>query len=231
MKQHSAFDNYHEQHKRGQSSIAKTWLKLIKRFPNLNEKIKITQSLPKKAKILDVGCGVGTFLQQVHYLRPDLQLYGVDVSSDPAQQLSKQITFHKASEDALPFKDNIFDLVISQHVLEHVHNPHKFIEEFRRVSKNYIIISTPNYKKTKLWDKYNFWSDPTHIRPYSKRALERLFQQQKLKVIRIKNTRDINVPCIALIPLFIVSLFSKHINTEEILANVPKCTTVGIAKK
>ena len=35
----------------------------------------------------------------------------------------------------LPFKDNQFDFVIASHVLEHSHDPQKFLSELQRVSK------------------------------------------------------------------------------------------------
>ncbi len=47
--------------------------------------------------------------------------------------------------EALPFPDNVFDLVISNHVLEHVANPEKALAEFFRTIKpnGYLIAQTP----------------------------------------------------------------------------------------
>lgn len=37
------------------------------------------RALPKGAKVLDVGCGKGTFLAMVHTERPDIETYGADI--------------------------------------------------------------------------------------------------------------------------------------------------------
>ena len=45
----------------------------------------------------------------------------------------------------LPFKDNIFDAVISEAVLEHVHSPNRVVSEIYRVLKpgGYICVAVP----------------------------------------------------------------------------------------
>lgn len=55
-----------------------------------------------------------------------------------------------ASGDDLPFKDNVWDFVISSHVLEHFFDPIKAIEEWHRVIKpgGYICMIVPDKRKT-----------------------------------------------------------------------------------
>jgi predicted SAM-dependent methyltransferase len=47
-----------------------------------------------------------------------------------------------------PFKENSFDEIYSSHIIEHLDNPSKFIEELWRISKNKgkIIIKTPTFQ-------------------------------------------------------------------------------------
>ena len=47
----------------------------------------------------------------------------------------KNQNFLKADGEDLPFKDNEFDYSICIHVLEHVENPDKFLQEQMRVAK------------------------------------------------------------------------------------------------
>jgi len=188
------YDNYHN--KKGlmiNSNLPLTWLKLIKKFPSLNKKISLIINLPKNAKLLDVGCGMGTFLKYVHHIRPDIELYGVDVSNGLRDRLPDFINFEYCSGDKLLFDNNYFDLVISQHVLEHVNNPDEFIREFKRVTKKYIIIVTPNTKTLFLWDSKNFYSDFTH------QSFKNLALMFNLKIVYLRFERFINIPWLLLL--------------------------------
>src|SRR5690606_1509140 len=49
--------------------------------------------------------------------------------------LYKGQKFIQADGESLPFEDNEFDYVICNHVLEHVDNPEKFLNELARVAK------------------------------------------------------------------------------------------------
>jgi ubiquinone/menaquinone biosynthesis C-methylase UbiE len=206
------YDNYHKKAFMPKSKLPLIWLNLIKKYPSLNKKISLIMKLPKKAKLLDVGCGLGTFLKYVHYIRPDIELYGVDITNNLKSKLPKFINFKSASGDKLSFKDSVFDLVISQHVLEHVLNPEDFIKEFKRVTKKYIIIVTPNYKNLFLWDSKNFYSDFTHIKPFTKQSFKTLALMFNLKIIYLRFERYINLPWLVLFFSFPYFLFKKSVS-------------------
>jgi len=50
----------------------------------------------------------------------------------------------------LPFKKNIFDLVLCCGVLEHLKNPDKALSELYRITKHYTILSVPNEPKFRI---------------------------------------------------------------------------------
>lgn len=153
---------------------------------------KIVLEMPHNHKILDVGCGRGAYLKDVHKLRPDLELYGVDIG-DVEEYLPDYINFKKSSGDNLPFENEKFDLIICFHVLEHVLNPYEFLKEFHRVLKNdgFVYIEMPYYKTTSIPDgNLNFWSDPTHIKPYTYRSVERMLKESGFEVVEIKIWRS-----------------------------------------
>jgi len=68
--------------------------------------------IPEKARVLDVGCGAGAFLQHVH---GDCHLAGVDYSKEAIQSIRKRLPgdFRVADAAALPFDDATFDAVLS----------------------------------------------------------------------------------------------------------------------
>jgi ubiquinone/menaquinone biosynthesis C-methylase UbiE len=89
-------------------------------------------NIPAKAKVLDVGSGhnphpranvvVDKFIDSNYHRASDIKV------------LNKQ-EFINADGEHLPFKDKEFDYVMSNHVLEHVDHPDKFLKELSRVGK------------------------------------------------------------------------------------------------
>jgi len=61
-------------------------------------------------------------------------------------------------EKRLPFKDNTFDEVIAEHVIEHISNTEKIMREIWRICKDGAIVKivVPHYKTESAY------SDPTH---------------------------------------------------------------------
>jgi len=103
----------------------------------------------KQASILDVGCGDGSFLQQLDKtLRRPYEYHGVDYSKyqvEKAQALPYE--FRRCNlEEGIPYDDASFDLAYSGEVIEHIYDPDYMLEECRRVLKpgGLLIISSPN---------------------------------------------------------------------------------------
>jgi SAM-dependent methyltransferase len=95
----------------------------------------------ENARVLDVGCGNGSYYQPlVHYYSADgsmLDYHGVDMS---AGMLKNHLAFSKhpllvGDAQILPYADNSFDVVMANHMLYHVPDIDKAITEFRRVLK------------------------------------------------------------------------------------------------
>ncbi len=90
----------------------------------------------KVKDILDVGCASGYFT--VHFKDKAKNVYGVDVKKDlidEAKNKYKEINFKLIKSEKLPFKDNMFDVILLLDVLEHVNNDKLMINEIYRVLK------------------------------------------------------------------------------------------------
>ena len=145
-----------------------------------HEFLRILDQLPYKANILDVGCANGSFLNFIHRIRPDLELYGLDLT-DVSEFLPKYVKFIQA--DATKFKlRKKFDLIICNHLLEHLH-----VED---------VLPTLTNINLHLKDEGVFWftvpsfcrefyNDPTHVRPYTKEAMKRLLKMSDFKRFRV----------------------------------------------
>ena len=70
---------------------------------------------------------------------------------------------HDLTKFPYPFEDNSFDLVEMHHVLEHLENPLKIIEEIWRISKPNakVIIAVPH------WSHFTAYGDFTHKNYFS----------------------------------------------------------------
>lgn len=95
-------------------------------------------SLKKKAKVLDVGCGVGHTCGHLAQVYEDASITGVDISLDAiknAKSNYEDISFITADACDLPFKDDSFDLVICESVLIFIKDKEKALKEMIRVLK------------------------------------------------------------------------------------------------
>ena len=92
--------------------------------------------------ILDVGCGNG---QISEYFMLNNTVYGVDVE-DKRDDSGSKYQFSLIQDETLPFEENMFDIVISHHVIEHVNNQTKHLSEIKRVLKKdgYAYLGCPN---------------------------------------------------------------------------------------
>jgi len=91
-------------------------------------------TLGKTDHILDFGCGSGRhtyeFLDQGYQ-----NCFGYDIKNYLTVRHKKELSHFSFSEDNLPFNDNLFDLIFSTQVLEHVADYPKILKEMSRVLK------------------------------------------------------------------------------------------------
>jgi len=83
--------------------------------------------------ILDVGCGIGQFEQQLQ----DLNITGLDASSEMLEEARKRSnkTFALGNAEKLNFDDSSFDAVFYVATLEFIEDYQKAIQEAYRVTK------------------------------------------------------------------------------------------------
>ncbi len=94
-------------------------------------------------QILDVGCGPGSITLGLAEIASEGQVTGIDFAASQielakAQTESakiKNVEFQTGSCYELPFEDGMFDRVFSHALMEHLTEPHKAIQEFKRVLK------------------------------------------------------------------------------------------------
>jgi ubiquinone/menaquinone biosynthesis C-methylase UbiE len=96
-------------------------------------------------KILDVGCGVGTYVRRLRDLT--YCVYGVDVSTERLRNGGKTVpNLIAAAGEQLPFRPDCFDVVLLNEVIEHVRDDRATLEECLRVLSpgGHLVIFAPN---------------------------------------------------------------------------------------
>jgi len=104
----------------------------------------ITQYVPLEGKwILDVGAGIGTYVRRFRDFSP--HVYGIDVSVNRLA-ISTMPNLVAAAGEALPFRDDSFDVLVFNEVIEHVKDDRQAIQDALRVLRNdgHVVIFAPN---------------------------------------------------------------------------------------
>ncbi len=138
LNQHYLADRYTEAETSEIRRLAKIRIKYLSSY--------LKRINPKK--ILELGCGEGSLALEIKKLLGNVEIYGLDLS-EAALRLAedKGIITRKADlNEKIPFRNNEFDLVFSNQVIEHINNTDLFFQESLRVLKKggYFIVITPN---------------------------------------------------------------------------------------
>jgi len=155
-------------------------------------------------RILDDGCGLGTYLAALSAYSDSR--FGIEVEADRAAQALKHSSgVALGVGEALPFPAASFDFVLSNEVIEHVADDGRYAAEMVRVTRpgGRILIFCPNrwYPVEQhgiFWrGKYKFGNIPLvnylprplrnrlapHVRTYTAADLRRLFQHLPVEIV------------------------------------------------
>lgn len=89
-------------------------------------------------KCLDIGCSSGiitSLLGQTLSMTIGIDIDQEAISYAKEHHLSSRVQFLTADAMSLPFKEGLFDVIICNHIYEHVPDPYQMMEEIFRVLK------------------------------------------------------------------------------------------------
>ena len=166
----------------------------------------------KGTRLLEVGSGMGHL---VGSLEDTFETYGMDLNHWAVKQSKAVInktSLETASAQELPFKDGAFNVVIIKHIVEHLPDPQKAINEIGRVTEagGTLILATPNLDSLlKLWkgDKWIGYQDPTHISLKRPAEWFSYIEEAGFKIKRSFADGFWDVPYIPVIPKQLQKLF------------------------
>jgi SAM-dependent methyltransferase len=177
---------------------------------------------PGANHLLDVGCGKGSFMLRMREHGWNVEGSEVDADGVEYARSINGLTVHLGNLENINFPDNTFDVVTSNHVIEHVHDPIALIQECLRILKpgGKLVLATPNMDS--FGHRY-FERNWTHLDP--PRHL-RLFTQKTLRECAEKagfQTMDVWCP-----PGYAEGAFQASIERKNRLKGVVSETTKSI---
>jgi len=164
------------------------------------------------ARLLEIGSGLGHLVAQ---LEGTFETVGIDLNHwavKESKSVVNKSALQTASAQELPFEDGVFNVVIIKHIVEHLPDPAKAINEIGRVTgKNGILIlATPNLGSLlKPWkgEKWIGYQDPTHISLKQPQEWLELIRNAGFNPLKVFADGFWDVPYIRYVPKQIQKLF------------------------
>lgn len=109
--------------------------------------------------VLDVGCGDGAIGEAIRKMGDNVVSVELPKVAVLAKSRYKVPSIVAGDAEHLPFRRETFDAVLSSELLEHLWDPHKFIEEAYKVLKNggCLIIATPEGPESLRYDAHKHY--------------------------------------------------------------------------
>jgi SAM-dependent methyltransferase len=156
------------------------------------------------ARILDVGCGIGTYVRRFRQFSADV--HGLEIEPERVAEASIDLpNIIQGVGEALPWPDDHFDLVFSNEVIEHVDDDRRTAQEMVRVTRpgGSIVVFAPNRlypfetHGAYVGGRYVFGNIPLvswlpdplrdrfapHVRAYTMRGLRSLFAGEPVRLV------------------------------------------------
>lgn len=161
----------------------------IKRY---NEILDSFEKYRKTNNLIDVGCGIGLFLEVAK--KRGWNVYGTEYTDEAIQICeSKGILMRQGKLNPSNYPPNFFDIITSFEVIEHINNPKEEMNNFYSIlrKKGLIYMTTPNFNSLSrllLGNQWTVITYPEHLSYYTPKTLNYLFKNSGFKKKRITTT-------------------------------------------
>lgn len=143
----------------------------------------------RSGRVLDVGCMFGFLLDEAK--RIGMETHGIELSpgaAEAARAKGHDVFTGTIEAFAAAHPDLRFDAIFAQHVLEHVPDPHAFMETAKRLLQpgGRLIVCVPNFEarlRKVARSSWGWYQVPVHLHHYSSRALHHLLADARLELV------------------------------------------------
>ncbi len=170
------------------NKIAKTYSKITFNKINQCHLNKFISMLPKKAKVLDAGCGSGKDVQYFKDYR--IEVIGIDAAEKMIKEAKKNVKgakFKKMDMAKTKFKDKTFDGIWASGSLIHEEkcDVHMILEELKRILKDkgvlYVAVKEGQGSEIKKEEIYN--NEPRPFFYYTVPEIEGILEREGFQII------------------------------------------------
>ncbi len=162
-----------------------SWIDLGEESFRMKQAAKMATIMETRPRVLDIGCRNGRLRT---FLPDSVEYRGVDiVAKDDGAIIAVDL-----DSDELPFADGCFEYVFAIEVLEHVTNPHRILEEIRRVlvPGGCCILSVPNpyHFKEVIWNALHVPDRQGHLHSWTAQAMTALLGRAGFAIVKVRGT-------------------------------------------
>jgi len=139
-------------------------------------------------KILEVGCGAGYFLKNINKKFHDLQCVGLELNKNTVSADAGYTVHNELVENFSERNEEMFDIVCSYQVLEHISSVNTFLKANIHCLKEngFLIICVPNNDSFIRLSKGNILNmPPHHMGLWNENSLRKIGEHFNLKFIDI----------------------------------------------
>lgn len=157
---------------------------------SLKNTIRTLKRYKKQGKILDIGCGNGSFILAMQ--KHGYDAWGVELNSEAQKytplNLKGRIFFQELKECKFPEKS--FDIITMFQSLEHVADLGTLFAEIRRIIKDkgifYICVPNADFFESRLFGPYYYNLEvPRHFYFFNQETLSKLLSKNGFEVVRM----------------------------------------------
>jgi len=191
--------------------------------------------LPRGASVIDIGCGSGLLVDRL--ARIGYQATGLDWSK-------AAVEFAKAHYQGKYLLANVeqgldigrkFNCVMASHILEHLENPHKFLEAVKGIMEpdGYLVIAVPNldwWNQKSIYRSVSTLFDPEHVVGYSPRGVGTLLDANGYRVVKT-TTKTHRLMILTTVGISLYQKLFKDKGNESVKSGYVKATGAGVIAK
>lgn len=152
--------------------------------------VDFIQKYKKKGCFLDIGCSIGTLLSLAR--KRGFRVYGVERSTWAANYCRKELkmTVYSGEFEKLRLPGNYFDVIVINHVLEHMWDPLNSLKKMHRILKldGILLVGVPNIESimfTILGSNWPGLQAKMHVWQFNKKTLTIVVEKSGFRVIKV----------------------------------------------
>lgn len=169
---------------------------LLESYWHSHPRFKYFKSLPKNAKLLDIGAASGGLVNWKFWgepIRNDLKMYAIDLSKGEFFDSYEDFQIGNLEDMTFKWPDSHFDAIILAHVLEHIKNHKELLTKILKLLKpqGTLYIEIPTKKSLEYPSRKeflsrgfeisttNFFDDNTHFQTFEISELQAMLPPQE----------------------------------------------------